>query len=113
MLLLLLLLLSPPLLLPLPWLHATFPFQPSFCFYIQIHSIPTVQARSNSAAATALHSCAVKCAAVNKMRPLDFAKAAASAAKAMVSAELCRTLLEEMGKDAAQLPTLSLQHLQR
>ena len=51
--------------------------------------------------------------AVNKMRPLDFAKAAASAAKAVVSAELCRTLLEEMGKDAAQLPTLSLQHLQR
>ena len=72
-----------------------------------------LQARSNLATATALHSCAVKCAAVNKMRPLDFAKAAASAAKAMVSAELCRTLLEEMGKDAAQLPTLSLQHLQR
>jgi hypothetical protein len=35
--------------LPLPRLHAAFPFQPSLCFYIQTHSLPTVQARGCSA----------------------------------------------------------------
>jgi hypothetical protein len=109
-----LLLLSLPLLPPMRWLHAVL-FSAVSVFTSKLIHPPRCRraaaARSNSATAMSRHS--VECAAVNKMRPLDFAKAAASAAKALVSAEFCRTLLEAIGKDAAQLPTLSLQHLQR